>query len=204
MGAPVIAAAALNTRTGRKILVGALLVVLLGTGFILTPLIAIPFAISGASATAQQPVTDTELPAVSGEWGYPLAGDYSKGRGFGYHPVEGCSYCKSDHRGYDMDQPCGATVFAAGPGRVTVAAAYFDYGNAVVIDHGGGVITIYGHMQWESLRVDVGDEVSAGTPLGAEGSTGRSSGCHLHFEVRDSGVRIDPEPFMANLGLPLK
>ena len=58
-------------------------------------------------------MSDTELPAVSGEWGYPLAGDYSKGRGFGYHPVEGCSYCKSDHRGYDMDQPCGATVFAA-------------------------------------------------------------------------------------------
>ena len=171
MGAPVIAAAALNTRTGRKILVGALLVVLLGTGFILTPLIAIPFAISGASATAQQPLTDTELPAVSGEWGYPLAGDYSKGRGFGYHPVEGCSYCKSDHRGYDMDQPCGATVFAAGPGRVTVAAAYFDYGNAVVIDHGGGVITIYGHMQWESLRVGVGAEWRAGRSSGS--STGQ-------------------------------
>ena len=59
-------------------------------------------------------------------------------------------------------------------------------------------------MQWESLRVGVGNTVSAGTPLGAEGSTGRSSGCHLHFEVRDSGIRIDPEPFMANLGLPLK
>lgn len=130
----MIAAAALNTRTGRKILIGALLVFLLGTGFILTPLIAIPFAISGASATAHQPVSDTQLPAVSGEWGYPLAGDYAKGRGFGYHPVEGCSYCKSDHRGYDMDQPCGATVFAAGPGRVAVAGAYFDYGNAVVIE----------------------------------------------------------------------
>lgn len=204
MGAPVIAAAALNTRTGRKILIGAILVFLLGTGFLLTPLIAIPFAVSGASATANQPVSTTELPAVSGEWGYPLAGDYAKGRGFGYHPVEGCGYCKSDHRGYDMDQPCGATVFAAGPGRVAVAGEYFDYGNAVVIDHGGGLITIYGHMQWESLRVEVGDEVSAGTPLGAEGSTGRSSGCHLHFEVRDSGVRIDPEPFMATLGLPLK
>ena len=76
MGAPVIAAAALNTRTGRKILVGAIVVFLLGTGFILMPLIAVPFAISGASATANQPVSDTELPAVSGEWGYPLAGDY--------------------------------------------------------------------------------------------------------------------------------
>lgn len=204
MGAPVIAAAALNTRTGRKILMGALLVFLLVAGFLLTPLIAIPFAISGASTAAHQPAAGAELPAVSGGWGYPLAGDYSKGRGFGYHPVDDCSYCKADHRGYDMSQACGATIFAAGPGRVTVAGSYFDYGNAVVIDHGGGVLTIYGHMQWESLRVSVGDTVSAGTPLGAEGSTGQSTGCHLHFEIREFEQRIDPEPFMANLGLPLK
>ena len=60
-------------------------------------------------------------------------------------------------------------------------------------------------MQWDSLRVSASAQtVTAGTPLGAEGNTGKSFGCHLHFEVRKSGTPIDPEPFMAALGLPLK
>jgi murein DD-endopeptidase MepM/ murein hydrolase activator NlpD len=87
---------------------------------------------------------------------------------------------------------------------VITAGAYQGYGNAVLIDHGGGLITLYGHMQWGSLRVAVSQSVTAGTPLGAEGNTGKSFGCHLHFEVRKSGTAVDPQPFMAGLGLPLK
>lgn len=203
MGAPVIAAAALNTRTGRKILVAALVAILLIFGFLLTPLIAVPFAIAGAAAGGT-PTTTLPTPVVSGDWGYPFAGGYTKGRGFGYHPVRGCSYCSANHRGYDMSQGCGATVYAVGPGRISIAGPYYDYGNAVIIDHGADIVTIYGHMQWESLRVSVGDQVTAGTPLGAEGNTGRSFGCHLHFELRQSGARLPPEPFMAAQGLPLK
>ena len=108
-------------------------------------------------------------PAVSGQWGLPLAGGYSKGRGFGYHPVAGCSYCSTNHQGYDMAQGCGATIYAAGPGEVIT-----------------------------------GQQVTAGTAVGAEGNTGKSFGCHLHFEVRKSGSSVDPEPFMAALGLSLK
>lgn len=202
MGAPVIATAALNTRTGRKILGGALIGILLIVGFLVTPLVAIPFAIAGAAATTT--TTTDSVPAVSGDWGYPLAGGYSKGRGFGYNPVVGCSYCSTDHQGYDMAQGCGAISFAAGPGRVITAGSFQAYGNTVRIDHGDQLVTLYGHMQWESLRVAVGDSVAAGTPLGAEGNTGKSFGCHLHFEVRKSGNPIPPEPFMAALGLPLK
>jgi len=204
MGAPVIAAAALNTRTGRKILAGALIGVFLIAAFALTPLIAIPFAISGAAANTTITGADAAGPAASGDWGYPLAGGYSKGRGFGYNPVQGCGYCSTNHQGYDMAQGCGATVYAAGPGEVITAGSYQGYGNAVRIDHGRDVVTLYGHMQWDSLRVSVGQQVSAGTPLGAEGNTGKSFGCHLHFEVRKSGTPVPPEPFMAGLGLPLK
>lgn len=203
MGAPVIAAAALNTRTGRKILGGALFGILLIIGFLVTPLVAIPFAVAGAAASTTHMTTDA-APAVSGDWGYPLAGAYSKGRGFGHNPVVGCSYCSTNHQGYDMAQGCGSTVFAAGPGQVITAGSFQGYGNTVRIDHGDDVLTLYGHMQWESLRVSVGDTVTAGTPVGAEGNTGKSFGCHLHFEVRKSGNPIPPEPFMAALGLPLK
>jgi murein DD-endopeptidase MepM/ murein hydrolase activator NlpD len=103
-----------------------------------------------------------------------------------------------------MSQGCGATVHAAAAGLVTHAGSYFGYGNAVVIENGGGVATIYGHMAWGSLRVSTGERVRPGTPLGAEGSTGNSTGCHLHFEVRIHGVAVDPAPFMAARGLPLK
>jgi murein DD-endopeptidase MepM/ murein hydrolase activator NlpD len=203
MGAPAAVVAALaNTRIGRRIGIAALIIGVLATLFVLSPLIAIPFAVAGQSvATAVERPTS---PAVSGDWGYPLAGGYSKGRGFGYNPVIGCSYCSTDHKGYDMAQGCGATVYAAGPGVVITAGNYQGYGNAVRIDHGDGVATLYGHMQWGSLRVHVGQSLSAGTPIGAEGNTGKSYGCHLHFEVRRDGMPIDPQPFMAALGLPLK
>lgn len=203
MGAPVVAAAALNSRTGRKVLAGALIGFTVVVAFLVTPLIAVPFAIAGSAAGGTVKQVDA-APGVSGEWGFPLAGGYSKGRGFGYNPVQGCGYCSTDHQGYDMAQGCGATIFAAGHGEVITAGSYQGYGNTVRIDHGGEIVTLYGHMQWDSLRVSVGELVTAGAPLGAEGNTGKSFGCHLHFEVRKSGTAVAPEPFMAGLGLPLK
>lgn len=203
MGAPVAAAAALaNTKTGRRIVTGAVLFVVLAAGLLLTPLIAIPFVVAGQSAVGA--IENRPALGRSGAWSYPLAGDYWKGRGFGYNPVAGCSYCSTDHKGYDMAQSCGATIFASGPGRVITAGSYYGWGNTVRIDHGDGLVTLYGHMQWNSIRVSVGDDVAAGTPLGAEGNTGRSFGCHLHFEVQRDGDPTDPQPFMAALGLPLK
>ncbi|WP_243076399.1 M23 family metallopeptidase [Microbacterium sp. SS28] len=203
MGVPVAAVAALaNTRIGRKIAIGMLLIIALAGALILTPLFAIPFAVAGQSITADG--GRPPAPVANGDWGYPLAGDYFKGRGFGYNPVLGCSYCSTDHQGYDMAQGCAAAVHAAGPGRVITAGTYQGYGNAVRIDHGDGLVTLYGHMQWNSLLVGVGDQVGAGVPLGAEGNTGKSFGCHLHYEVRQGGTPIDPQPFMAARGLPLK
>ncbi len=207
MGAPaVVAGAALKTRTGRRLLVGILVVLAVVNFFLLTPLSAIPFAVAGqaASSVSSGHIGASAGPMVQGDWGYPLAGAYTKGRGFGPNPVHGCSYCTEFHPGYDMSQACGATIYAAGPGVVVTAGQFQGYGNAVRIDHGGGLQTLYGHMAWRSLRVSVGQHVTAGTPLGAEGDTGHSFGCHLHFEIRLRGTPIDPEPFMAARGLPLK
>lgn len=205
MGAPLAAAAALaNTRTGRKVAIGAIVSLTLVVAVALTPLIAIPLAVAGSLGRPVASTVQGAVPAVSGDWGFPLAGGYAKGRGFGYHPVAGCSYCSTNHQGYDMAQGCGSTIYAAGPGEVITAGSYQGYGNTVRIDHGGDLVTLYGHMQWGSLRVSVGQKVTAGTALGAEGNTGKSFGCHLHFEVRKSGSSVDPEPFMAALGLSLK
>lgn len=205
MGAPAAAAAALATsRTTRRIVIAFFATSLLLTLLVLAPLAVIPFAASGALVVTGTSTNVTGVPAVNGEWGYPLRGEYNTGRGFGYNPVAGCSYCSTNHKGYDMSQACKSTVYAAGPGTVVVSGSYFGWGNAVMIDHGDGIQTLYGHMMWDSLRVAIGDEVTAGTPLGAEGNTGQSFGCHLHFEVRKAGVAIDPEPFMAALGLPLR
>lgn len=203
MPAPVtVAAAVARTRTGRRALIGALLAIGLLVALAATPLVAIPFALAGATASNGID-TNNGGPVIEGDWGYPLAGSYSKGRGFGYNPVKGCGYCSTDHLGYDMAQGCGSSIHAAGPGRVITAGSYQGYGNTVRIDHGDSVVTLYGHMHWGSLSVSVGDTVSAGSRLGAEGNTGRSFGCHLHFEVRSDGTPIDPQPFMAARGLPL-
>jgi murein DD-endopeptidase MepM/ murein hydrolase activator NlpD len=205
MGAPLAAAAALaNTRTGRKVAIGAVAALALLLGLIITPLVAIPLAVAGSLGASPTTVKQGAVPAVSGEWGLPLTGGYSKGRGFGYNPVVGCSYCSTNHQGYDMAQGCGATIFAAGPGEVITAGSFQGYGNTVRINHGDRLVTLYGHMQWGSLQVAVGQHVTAGTALGAEGNTGKSFGCHLHFEVQNSGSSVDPEPFMAALGLSLK
>ncbi|GAA1979303.1 M23 family metallopeptidase [Microbacterium pumilum] len=201
MGAPVAVAILAKTRIGRKLLVAAFIAIGLAVVLAITPIIAIPLAVAGS--TASSAITGQVDAVTVGDWTYPLDGAYSKGRGFGYNPVIGCGYCSTNHQGYDMAQGCSATIYAAGPGRVITAGPYQGYGNAVLIDHGEGLITLYGHMQWGSLRVGVGSLVNAGTPLGAEGNTGKSYGCHLHFEVRQNGAAIDPAPFMAARGLPL-
>jgi murein DD-endopeptidase MepM/ murein hydrolase activator NlpD len=203
MPAPVTAIATLGqTRTGRKIVIGALTLLLLLVAVAATPLVAIPFAIAGSAVAAGSNAT-RPLPTVEGEWGFPMAGPYFFGRGFGHNPVTGCGYCSVDHKGYDMSQGCGSPIYAAGPGTILSAGALSGWGNTIRIDHGDGLTTLYGHMQWGSLRVNPGDTVTAGTPLGAEGNTGRSFGCHLHFEVIHHGVSIDPVPFMAARGIPL-
>ncbi|HKQ90974.1 MAG TPA: M23 family metallopeptidase [Blastocatellia bacterium] len=103
------------------------------------------------------------------------------------------------HRGADFGAPQGTPIKAINSGRVVLAESLFYDGNMVTIDHGQGLLSLYLHLS--KMNVKEGDTVSAGQTIGASGSTGRSSGPHLHLQVKLSGTDIDPLDLMA-LKLP--
>jgi murein DD-endopeptidase MepM/ murein hydrolase activator NlpD len=94
------------------------------------------------------------------------------------------------HTGIDIGAPMSSTITAAAAGRVIMAHWYGGYGNAIIIDHGGKTVTLYGHCS--QVFVSEGQDVQRGQAIGAVGSTGNSTGPHLHFEVRVNGVPVDP------------
>lgn len=98
------------------------------------------------------------------------------------------------HSGYDLACSKGTEIYAADSGTVVIAAWNGGYGNCVTINHGGGIMTLYGHCS--ELLVKSGDTVKRGQVIAKVGSTGRSTGNHLHFEVRKNGSVIDPAPFI--------
>ncbi len=100
----------------------------------------------------------------------------------------------SGHPGVDMAGPSGTPIHACRAGTVVIASWQGGYGNAVVIDHGGNMATLYGHQS--QLAVQVGQHVDAGQVIGFVGTTGYSTGPHLHFEVRLSGNVVDPTPYL--------
>jgi len=107
------------------------------------------------------------------------------------HPVTGR---RKNHHGIDMAAPSGTPIFATADGRVEMAKWYGGYGNYVQIEHGGDVETRYGHMS--RMNVSAGQPVKKGDLIGWVGSTGRSTGPHLHYEVRIAGAPVDPEPYL--------
>jgi murein DD-endopeptidase MepM/ murein hydrolase activator NlpD len=99
------------------------------------------------------------------------------------------------HTGIDLVEPFGSPVFAADDGVVAlVGSSSSGYGNYVVIAHSGGLDTLYGHLS--TALVKVGQVVTQGTPVGLEGSTGNSTGAHLHFELRINQRPVDPTPYL--------
>ena len=98
------------------------------------------------------------------------------------------------HAGIDLAAAMGAPIFATSSGTVAAAGWCGGYGNCVTIDHGDGCFTLYGHLS----RVDVatGQRVGSGQALGLVGSTGNSTGPHLHYEVRINGRPVDPGPYL--------
>lgn len=107
------------------------------------------------------------------------------------------------HYGLDIAPPCDAPIRAAGAGTVEAAGPASGYGNWIVIDHGGGIRTIYGHMYAGGVLTGVGANVTAGQLIGRVGSAGQSSGCHLHFQVEIDGTPTDPIAFLADRGVRL-
>ena len=111
--------------------------------------------------------------------------------GFRYDPFNGGA---ASHTGLDMAGTTGEPIYAAAGGRVVRAGRFAGYGNCIDIDHGHGIITRYGHLS--SINVSVGDKVAIGEKIGGMGSTGRSTGTHLHYEVRIDGQAVNPRPFI--------
>ena len=129
----------------------------------------------------------------------PLIGEASISSPFGYRtdPFLGRPEL---HPGVDLVQDYGSEIRATAGGRVTHAGPMGGYGDMVEVDHGNGLVTRYGHMS--EILVAEGQQVTAGAVLGRLGSTGRSTGPHLHYEVRVDGEPVDPQRFLA-AGAPL-
>lgn len=126
-------------------------------------------------------------------WPVAKSGTYiTSGYGIREHPIQGII---KKHTGIDIGNAgFGAPVIAAADGVVSMASYYGGYGNCVMINHGNGVSTLYGHGQ--KILVEVGKEVKKGDLIMEVGSTGMSTGPHLHFEVRINGTPVDPMPYL--------
>ncbi|MGA8097216.1 MAG: peptidoglycan DD-metalloendopeptidase family protein [Candidatus Cybelea sp.] len=124
-----------------------------------------------------------------GMFSWPVTGTITSPFGWRTNPFGGGP---EFHQGLDIAAPMGTTVTAAAGGTVIMAQWYGGYGNYVLIDHGAGYSTGYGHLS--AMYVSSGQSVQRGQAIGAVGSTGQSTGPHLHFEVRIAGKPVDPAP----------
>jgi len=125
----------------------------------------------------------------------PLAGEFPHTSPYGSRRTYGNSLTVTAHAGEDLSAAAGTPVLAPAVGTVVLAEPLFVRGNAVVLDHGGGVFTGYWHLS--ELNVQPGEQVAAGQRLGAVGSTGLSTGAHLHWEMRVGGLPVDPLQWLA-------
>lgn len=98
------------------------------------------------------------------------------------------------HRGVDISVPAGTEIRAMGPGHVAFAGTMSGYGKVIVVDHDGGIRTLYAHLS--EVRVQAGQELKGRAVIGLSGSSGRSTGPHLHFEVQLRGSAHDPVPLL--------
>lgn len=121
----------------------------------------------------------------------PVPGPLDSSFGPRVHPIHGTVRM---HNGLDIDGAMGDPIVAAEAGTVILAGAKGGYGQTVMIDHGGGMVTLYAHQS--KLAVSVGQNVAAGERIGSVGSTGVSTGPHLHFEVRINGDPVNPAGYL--------
>ncbi len=139
----------------------------------------------------QKLATQSGVVRGSGRFVFPANANISSGFGNRVHPILG--YARF-HAGVDFGASYGSTIRAADSGQVIFAGWYGGYGQAVIIDHGNGLSTLYAHAS--RLFVSEGQAVQQGDPVAAVGSTGLSTGPHLHFEVRQNGNPVNPMNYL--------
>ncbi len=127
----------------------------------------------------------------SGRLQMPIQGRLTSPYGYRIHPILNV---RKLHTGLDIAASTGTVIHAAGDGSVVFSGRWGGYGNCVIIDHGGGMATLYGHCS--RLAVAEGQSVRQGQTIGYVGSTGMSTGPHLHFEVRKDGRTVDPMGYL--------
>jgi murein DD-endopeptidase MepM/ murein hydrolase activator NlpD len=127
----------------------------------------------------------------TGQFNLPSDGPITSGFGYRTHPILGY---QRFHAGVDFGADFGHPILAADRGTVIFAGWYGGYGNSISLDHGNGITTMYAHAQ--ELYVSEGETVERGKTIAATGSTGLSTGPHLHFEVRENGEPVDPMNYL--------
>jgi murein DD-endopeptidase MepM/ murein hydrolase activator NlpD len=137
---------------------------------------------------------------ASSGWADPASGVLLDGFGMRYHPIY---HTWKLHSGQDIANGCGTPIYAAHSGTIKYAGRYSDLGNYITIDHGDGTVTGYGHIVNGGILVGIGQHVDAGQNIARIGSTGGSTGCHLHFMVYVNGSLTNPVPFMRDRGVTL-
>ena len=132
-------------------------------------------------------------PYSGGKMAWPVPGHSRISSYYGYriHPI---FKTKKLHTGVDIPAPTGTAIKAAADGTIIYSDWLGGYGKAVMVDHGGGIVTLYGHNS--SLVGKVGNKVTRGETIAKAGSTGNSTGPHCHFEVRKNGAYVDPMPWL--------
>ena len=131
-------------------------------------------------------------------WAVPASGYISSPYGTRIHPITGRV---SFHSGTDIATSCGRPIYAASSGTVEYAGWYGGYGNYIRIDHGNGLTTAYAHIQNGGIQVQMGQQIAVGQQIALIGTTGMSTGCHLHLEVRQGGVTTDSISYLRSKGL---
>lgn len=140
-----------------------------------------------AQRTATTAAASVAVPSRTPLDSYRMSSNY----GMRTHPVLGGL---RGHKGIDMAAPTGTPIYATADGLVSKAEWFSSYGNFVSVGHGGELETRFGHMS--RIAVSAGQRVRKGDLIGYVGSTGRSTGPHLHYEVRVAGQAVDPTPYM--------
>lgn len=134
-------------------------------------------------------------PYSGGRLGLPVKDGYRISSNFGtrVHPITGKRHT---HTGIDFAAPQGTDIYAAEDGVVLIAQTWSTYGNCVIIDHGNGLWTLYAHIRNGGIKVEKGEAVKRGQKIAEVGSTGNSTGPHLHFEVRKNETPVNPSSYL--------